>query len=321
MKKTSVLLMILLFLFACATTGKNNQAEFNATQKHSSQAETAAPVGQDDAATVLVNTVIEHVHKLPHKRLTVTDFTDIGGGESEIGKLISEKITTKLSQVGEIKVIERKQLNKILDEQKLSLSDITEEDEKEVGKILNVDAIVSGSVAHLDDYIEINARMIDVTTGEIYCAVNHREKFDPKNKELAQLPEPQRKRINQEVQKREAERRRNPEGFFLQQKLKKQLLKIKRQDPRRYSHVVRSIYRMEQVKNQNPHFFLLVTEPKNSPRLRKIKRQKPQLSKKVMETRIQLGYAIKQVPVYQEVLWRERHEIIGRMKAQKKRVQ
>ncbi len=321
MKKSSVLFAILFLVFGCSSTGKNHKAEVITPETVTRQAETTAPVRQDDAATVLVNTVVEHLHKLPNKRLTVTDFTDIDGGESEIGKLISEKITTKLSQVGEIKVIERKQLKKILEEQKLSLSDITEEEEKEVGKILNVDAIISGSVAHLDDYIEINARMIDVTTGEIYCAINHREKFDLKKKELAQLPEPQRIRINQEVQKREAERRRNPEGFFLQEKLKKQLLKIKRQDPRRYRNVVRSIHRMEQVKKQNPHFFLLVTEPQNSPKLRKIKHQKPQQFKKVMETRRQLGFAIKQVPVYQEILRRERHKIIGRIKAQKKRVQ
>jgi TolB-like protein len=312
MKKWCVLFAILFLVPACSSTGKPTKVEGVTAEKISSPTKTAAPVDREDAATILVNTVVEHIHKLPNKRLTVTEFTDIDGGESEIGKLLSEKVTTKLSQVSEIRVIERKQLNKIIEEQKLSLSDITEEDEKEVGRILNVDAIVSGSVAHLDDFIEINARMIDVTTGEIYCAINHREKFDLKKKDLARLPEPQRIRINQAVQKREVERKRNPEAFYLQQKLKKQLLKIKRKDPESYRRAVKSIRRMERIKKQNPRFFLLTTEPRNSPKLRKVKSQKPQLFTKVKQTRIQLGATIKQVPAYREILRRQRLELIGK---------
>jgi hypothetical protein len=96
MKKSSVLFAILLLVLGCSSTGKNNKAEVITPEKVTKQAETTAPTRQDDAATVLVNTVVEHIHKLPNKRLTVTDFTDIDGGESEIGKLISEKITTKI---------------------------------------------------------------------------------------------------------------------------------------------------------------------------------------------------------------------------------
>jgi hypothetical protein len=201
------------------------------------------------------------------------------------------------------------------------LSDITAEEEKEVGQILNVDAIISGTIAHLDEYVEIYARMIDVTTGEIYCAINHREKLDLKTKRLAQLSESQQILINQEVQKRETERRQNPELFSLRENLRKQLLVIKRQNPRQYDQVLRSIRRTERIKKENPRVFLLVTDPKNSPRLKKVKYQDPQLFKKVREAIMQLGFAVKQVPAYKEILRRERHEIIGRIKAQKKRVQ
>ena len=321
MKKSSVFFAILLLVFGCSSTGKNNKAEVITAEKVTRQAKTDAPVKQDDAATVLVDTVVKHVHKLPNKRLTVAEFTTIDGGESDIGKLIAEKITTKLSQVGELRVIERKQLNKILAEQKLSLSDITAEEEKEVGQILNVDAIISGTIAYLDEYVEINARMIDVTTGEIYCAINHKEKFDLKTERMAQLPASQQRLINQEVQKRETERRQNPELFSLRENLRKQLLVIKRQNHRQYKQVLRSIQKTERIKKENPHFFLLVTDHRKSRRLKKVKYQDPQLFKKVRKARKQLGFTVEQVPAYKEILRRERHEIIGRMKAQKKRVQ
>ena len=212
-------------------------------------------------------------------------------------------------------------MNKILAEQKLSLSDVTAEEEKEVGQILNVDAIISGTIAHLDEYVEINARMIDVTTGEIYCAINHQEKFDLKTKRVAQLPASQQIIINQEVQKRETERRQNPELFSLRENLRKQLLAIKRQNPRQYDKVLRSIRKTERYKKENPRFFLLVTDHRKSRRLRKVKYQDPQLFKKVRDARRHFGFAVKQVPAYKEIVRRERHEITGRIKAQKKQVQ
>lgn len=321
MKKSTVILTIFILVAACSTAVKNDRAVKPTAVKDPNQTTTAEKVRQDDAATVLVKTVVKHIHKLPHKRITVADFTAIDGGESEIGKLMAEKITTKLSQVGELRVIERKQLNKILAEQKLSLSDITAEEEKEVGQILNVDAIISGTIAHLDDYVEINARMIDVTTGEIYCAINHKEKFELKTERMAQLPESQQIRINREVQERETERRQNPELFALRENLRKQLLAIKRQKPRQYDRVLKSIRKTERFKKENPRVFLLVTDPKNSARLRKVKYQNPQLFRKVRKARRELGLTVKQVPAYKEILRRERHELALRMKAGKKQLQ
>ncbi len=318
MRKSFVLFGVLLLIIGCATTKQSNKTEGITPAEDKSRAVNATPIVQYDTATVLVNTVVEHIHKLPNKRLTVKDFNNIDGSESEIGKLIAEKITTKLSQVSEISVIERKQLNKIIEEQRLSLSDITAEEEKEVGQILNVDAIISGTVAHMDEYIEINARMIDVTTGKIYCAVNHREKFDLKKKELARLPETQQQLIRREVQKRETERRQNPELFLLRETLKKKLLEIKRQDPLSYDQVVRSIRRTERIKKEKPGFFLLVTEPKKSPRLKKIKHQNPQLFEKVKQMRRELGFTVKQAPPYREILQHERHEIMRQINARKK---
>ncbi|MGD2271462.1 MAG: FlgO family outer membrane protein [Desulfobacterales bacterium] len=321
MKKNTGLVMILAFVVACSTAVKKNDAVKPAAAKDPQQTATAEQLRQDDAATVLVNTVVNHIHRLPNKRLTVADFTAIDGGESEIGKLIAEKITTKLSQIGELRVIERKQLNKILAEQKLSLSDITAEEEKEVGQILNVDAIISGTIAHLDEYVEINARMIDVTTGEIYCAINHKEKIDLQTQRLARLPESQQNRINQEVQRRETQRRQNPELFALRENLRKQLLVIKRRNPRRYDRVLRSIRNTERIKKENPRVFLLVTDPKNSPRLRKVRSRDPQLFRKVRKARRQVGFTVKQVPAYKEILRRERHEAALRIKAGKKQLQ
>jgi hypothetical protein len=70
-------------------------------------------------------------------------------------------------------VIERHLLNKIIAEQKLSLTGIVDPTSaKQLGKILSVDAIVSGSITDLAQSLRINARLISTETGEIFAVAS-----------------------------------------------------------------------------------------------------------------------------------------------------
>jgi hypothetical protein len=70
-------------------------------------------------------------------------------------------------------VIERQLLNKVIAEQKLSLSGIVDvASAKQLGKILGVDAIVSGTITNLAQSLKVNARLISTQTGEIFAAAS-----------------------------------------------------------------------------------------------------------------------------------------------------
>jgi curli biogenesis system outer membrane secretion channel CsgG len=107
------------------------------------------------------------------RRIAVVEFVDLKGNVTDLGRHISEKLITKLFQSGKFTVIERQLLNKIMVEQKLSLTGIIDPaSAQKLGKLLGVDAIASGSISDLTKTIEINARLISAETGEVFSAAS-----------------------------------------------------------------------------------------------------------------------------------------------------
>jgi TolB-like protein len=304
----------MLIFAGCASTPVNQpppQPDLNRSE--ATQTENGPVADAADSATVLTDAIIRHVHKLPNKRLTVADFKQIDGDETEEGKLLAEQIITRLSRVNGLKIVERNQLDVIYQEQKFSLSGNTEE-ELEVGRILNVDAVVFGTIARLEGVEEINARMIDATSGEIYCAVSHRRKRSQREREFAQLPDQQRKRVNREYHNRQLERQQAPDMYRLKEQRERQLLQLKRQAPRRYDQVVRTMREVAYLKKHNLQTYLLVTEPPHSPRLKKVRQSNPAYYNQLKGFRNQVGLACQSAPAYREMLNLQRHQVIQNLK-------
>jgi TolB-like protein len=108
-------------------------------------------------------------------KIAVLDFQLQGGGfeTKDMGTIVAEWFITALVKAGRFEVIERGLIQKLLDEQKLSMSGIVDETTAtKIGKVLGVKTIISGSVMKLQDVIEINARIIDVETASIVAAEN-----------------------------------------------------------------------------------------------------------------------------------------------------
>lgn len=103
------------------------------------------------------------------QKIAVIEFSDLDGNTTELGKYVSEELTTKLFMTNKFNVIERQLLNKILDEHKLKFTGIIDEaTAKELGKILGVDAICSGTITDLVSNIKINARLISTESGALF---------------------------------------------------------------------------------------------------------------------------------------------------------
>jgi curli biogenesis system outer membrane secretion channel CsgG len=144
------------------------------------------------------------------KRVAVLDFdygtvrsyvTAIWGSDQDVGKGVADLLVQKLVQDGKYRVIERKQLEKILAEQNFNNSDRADPaTASRIGKVLGVDAIIVGSITKFgrDDknttvggggfglgrfgvggvqkrdakaVCGITARLIDTSTAEILAAV------------------------------------------------------------------------------------------------------------------------------------------------------
>jgi len=89
----------------------------------------------------------------------------------DMGKIVSEWLITGLVETGRFDVIERRLLEKVMEEHKLGMTGIVDpESVAQLGKVLGVKVIVSGTLLSFDKNVEINARLINVETGSIIAA-------------------------------------------------------------------------------------------------------------------------------------------------------
>src|SRR3990167_8753508 len=106
-------------------------------------------------------------------KIAVLDF-QVQGEKFEtedIGKIVAEWLITALVQEGRFDVIERRLLEKILQEQKLGVSGVVDSDSvSKLGKVLGAKIVVTGSVMKIRQFMEVNARLINVENGSIIAA-------------------------------------------------------------------------------------------------------------------------------------------------------
>lgn len=108
------------------------------------------------------------------RRIAVLDFETDSPGLKTTASIFRDRLTTYLVQTGRVEVIERTLLKKIIDEHKLNVSGIIDEQTGEkLGKFLGAYAVVTGSVFSIDKKrAELNARLIRVENASILSAAN-----------------------------------------------------------------------------------------------------------------------------------------------------
>lgn len=106
------------------------------------------------------------------QRVAVLPFQVIGGRGSSSGRIVSERLVGPLTEEGSVEVVERAMLESVMREQQLQFSGAVDaRSVKELGKILNVDALIMGTVIALkNDRVEINARLIDAESARVLFA-------------------------------------------------------------------------------------------------------------------------------------------------------
>jgi len=129
--------------------------------------------GLDQRVTELSQQIAKEMTDYQKTTIAVLEFSDLQGNVTDFGRFLAEKLITRLYQTKKFKVIERQLLNKVINEQKLSLTGMVDPTSaKQLGKILGVDAICSGSITDLAQSIDVNARLISTETGEIFSVAS-----------------------------------------------------------------------------------------------------------------------------------------------------
>ncbi|MBU0699760.1 CsgG/HfaB family protein [bacterium] len=103
----------------------------------------------------------------------VVEFQNLSYKNTNMEKFLCEELTNQLFLTKKFKVIEKSQLYKVIEEQKLSLNQVIDpENAGKIGKILGIDGILIGSIVEKDNSIVINTRIVNVAQGKILAAAN-----------------------------------------------------------------------------------------------------------------------------------------------------
>lgn len=112
------------------------------------------------------------VGKKSAARIGILAFPYHDGRISSGSSIVSERLTTELASQRGMRVVERSLVRKLLEEQRLSETGVIDPGTaKEMGKILGIDMIVTGTLIELnDEKTEVNARLLKADTGEVISA-------------------------------------------------------------------------------------------------------------------------------------------------------
>lgn len=102
------------------------------------------------------------------KNIAVIGFTRKARTSREESEYVAEKLLTCLVQSGKVNLMERSQLDKVMDEQKLAMSGAADgASELKAGQLHSADAIVTGTVFGTKNRLKIITRIIDALTGTV----------------------------------------------------------------------------------------------------------------------------------------------------------
>lgn len=125
-----------------------------------------------------IKTVLEKicsVKSIPTLKIAVFEFKDRTGYAwwYDMAQGLTDMLTTQLINSGKFDVVERTQINRIMEEKSLAQSGIVEENEAiQIAKVANADVILIGTASIAGSKIEADARIVDMKTGIAKCAMS-----------------------------------------------------------------------------------------------------------------------------------------------------
>ncbi len=138
---------------------------------------------------------IGYAQKEEKVRLAVLDFTLTGQAIEDfpdLHKIVQEWLTSFLVESSAFEIVERQDLEKVLQEQSLGQTGLlNNETTAQVGEILGVNILITGKLISFEDTLEVNVRLLDAANGSIIGVANvsteDSDELKSKIEELAEI--------------------------------------------------------------------------------------------------------------------------------------
>jgi len=163
MRKIIFLFTLFILLVGCTPTVAKTQPPKNPNKI----------AGLEDQLQNLTDQIIGKMDQSGRQKIAIIEFSNLDGQITEFGKFLAEELITRLFMTNRFEVVERQMLNKVLAEQDLGTSGlIDDESAVSLGKILGVQAIVSGSITDMGSFLKINSRLISTENGSLFSVAS-----------------------------------------------------------------------------------------------------------------------------------------------------
>jgi TolB-like protein len=148
----------------------NNNTDNSNTNNNNNRNKNDQPSDMDSKLDTLANDLAAKITgNMAEKeviRVAIMQFPDLKNNFTDLGAYISEELLTRFSNFKKFEIIERQRLDQVVKEHKFNTSGLVDPNTVvDLGKILGVQAIITGSISDLGDCVKINSRFIVIETG------------------------------------------------------------------------------------------------------------------------------------------------------------
>ncbi|MCP4112768.1 MAG: DUF4384 domain-containing protein [Desulfobacteraceae bacterium] len=148
---------------------------------------THSPAYPSDSLQKAASSIIQCISNMDNPKITVAGIRADNSDSNGLTVWLSESLTSALAGNKSLHVLERGRLKELISENARSLDDLFDtENAKELGKLLNADLIINGTLTKKQNSFDLNLRVADCETGKIIPGCGFRETF-PNSKTLADL--------------------------------------------------------------------------------------------------------------------------------------
>ena len=135
----------------------------------------------EDKARKLVSKISNKTQEYEINKIAIIDLVDSEGRVPILGEYLASRLVEDIAERKIFRVAQKGEVQKALDELALKPALFyNKEQNQEMGKTLNAQAIVNGKLTDLGTNLDVQLTMVDVTTGEVIASATetlNRTKF------------------------------------------------------------------------------------------------------------------------------------------------